>query len=105
MKLVKSLAVAIDKKLCDGKITKSYSDIVVESNLRNHNSGLYKFGFDVEYMKNRRSILNSLCEKYGSDKGEITSEGHPYAWSSHTYADVYELLFQLRRQDVRLVLE
>ncbi len=60
---------------------------------------------DVVYQKNPHSLLNALCDTYGSDKGEIGADGHPYPWPSHTYADFYELLFQLKRQDVRAVLE
>lgn len=60
---------------------------------------------DILYQKNANSLLNALCDTYGSDKGEIVADGHPYPWPSHTYADFYELLFQLKRQDVRAVLE
>lgn len=60
---------------------------------------------DFLYQKSPHSLLNALCDTYGSDKGEIVPDGHPYPWPSHTYAYFYELLFQLKRQDVRAVLE
>src|SRR3546814_783879 len=104
MKSIKSLAATVDRKLFVGQISKVYSDLIDESRLHNHRAESYGFGFDVEYGKHA-SILNALCDRYGSDKGELTSEGNPYPWQSHTYADVYELLFQLRRNDVRLVVE
>lgn len=60
---------------------------------------------DLRYQKSPTSLLNGLCDVYGSDKGELTSQGHPYPWPSHTYADFYELLFQLKRKEVRGVFE
>ena len=60
---------------------------------------------DLRYQKSPTSLLNGLCDVYGSDKGELTSQGHPYPWPSHTYADFYELLFQLKRKAVRRVFE
>jgi hypothetical protein len=51
------------------------------------------------------SILNGLCEKYGSDKGAIKDYGHPYPWPSHTYADFYERLFGHCRFEIKNVFE
>src|SRR3546814_16912865 len=86
MKSIKSLAATVDRKLFVGQISKVYSDLFDESRLHNHRAESYGFGFDVEYGKHA-SILNALCDRYGSDKGELTSEGNPYPWQSHTYAD------------------
>jgi len=61
--------------------------------------------FNGEYIKNDKSMLNALCDKYGTDKGEASSQGNPYHWPSHNYADIYELMFRLRRNDVKLVIE
>lgn len=60
---------------------------------------------DLRYQKSKTSLLNRLCDTYGSDKGEIVSHDHPYPWPSHTYADMYELLFQIKRKEVRGVFE
>jgi hypothetical protein len=57
------------------------------------------------YRKNASSLLNQLCDKYGSDKGEIRTEGHPYPWPSHSYADFMERTFGHCRQHIRNVFE
>jgi hypothetical protein len=51
------------------------------------------------------SELSALCDKYGSDKGEIAPSGHPYPWPSHTYADFYEGRFWHCRTHIRNVFE
>ena len=38
--------------------------------------------------------LSELCDIYGSDKGEIISEPHPFPAPSHTYADSYSSIFR-----------
>ena len=78
---------------------------IKERSLIKHRSDLFSYGFNGEYIKNNNSALNVLCDKYGSDKGEVSSEGNPYPWASHNYADIYELMFRLRRNDVELLLE
>jgi len=64
-------------------------------------------GFQMvgHYAKNSKSLLSELCDKYGSDKGEIQPEGNPYPWPSHTYADYYSRLFDHCRPHLRKVFE
>lgn len=62
-------------------------------------------GILIEYEFNNDSLLNRLCDKYGSDKGEVTPAGRVYTWPSHTYVDVYEMLFQSHREQFTKVLE
>jgi hypothetical protein len=57
------------------------------------------------YRKSKTSLLNSLCDRYGSDKGEIKTGGHPYPWRSHSYADFYERQFGMQRKYMRNVFE
>lgn len=57
------------------------------------------------YKKNATCYLSELCDKYGSDKGELTSSGHPYPWPAHTYADYYSRLFSHCRPHIRFVFE
>jgi len=57
------------------------------------------------YNKNQNSLLNQLCDKYGSDKGEISNFGHPYPWPSHTYADYIEKTFYHCRNNILNVFE
>lgn len=63
------------------------------------------YHFVVHYQKSANDLLSQLCDKYGSDKGEVRSSGHPYTWPSHTYADLYSRLFSHCRNSVRNVFE
>ena len=79
--------------------------IVVRSRIHDvlaANSELY---FSCFYQRNPASLLNGLCEKYGSDKGSLKPQGHPYPWAPHTYADFVERLFDHCRQSVKNVFE
>ena len=60
--------------------------------------------FNGQHLKNHSS-LNVFCDKYGSDKVAINSEGNPYPWHSHSYSDIYDLIFRLRRYDVEILIE
>lgn len=57
------------------------------------------------YLKNLDCELAHLCDKYGSDKGEIKTVGHPYPWPSHTYSDYYKRLWGHCRYGVNKVFE
>jgi len=57
------------------------------------------------YQKNMNCEVSRLCDIYGSDKGELVKEGHPYPWPSHTYADFYAKLFSHCRNNVTKVFE
>jgi len=59
----------------------------------------------IHYQKNSSSLLSALCDKYGSDKGENQSSGHPYTWPAHTFADYYSRLFDHCRNSVTRVFE
>jgi hypothetical protein len=61
--------------------------------------------YSVYYKKKRPSLLNALCDKYGSDKGEVATSGHPYPWPSHTYADFIERHFGHCRDFIANVFE
>ena len=61
--------------------------------------------FIAHYRKNYSNLLSSLCDNYGSDKGEIKKSSHPYPWPSHTYADFYSRLFDHCRIHVNKVFE
>ncbi len=63
------------------------------------------YSYTVYYDRSSASELNALCDKYGSDKGEIRPDGHPYPWRSHSYADFIESRFMHCRDSVRHVFE
>jgi hypothetical protein len=63
------------------------------------------FSYTVHYEKDETNYLASLCDKYGSDKGEIKTSGHPYVWPSHTYTDYVDARFRHCRELVKNVFE
>jgi hypothetical protein len=65
----------------------------------------FDYKFVVTYEKNNKNMIAQLCDKYGSDKGEIKTFGHPYTWQSMTYADFYLCLFHHCRNRVKRVFE
>jgi hypothetical protein len=65
----------------------------------------YGFRGVFQYKKDLNCQLAALCDKYGSDKGEIESSGHPYPWPSHSYSDYYRRLWGHCRSSVRNVFE
>jgi hypothetical protein len=78
-----------------------FKDLVAKWKFRN----LRKNQITQYYEKNHSCLLAQLCDKYGSDKGEITTTGHPYPWKSHTYTDFYSQLFDHCRDNVKYVFE
>jgi len=59
----------------------------------------------ASYRKDYKCELATLCDKYGSDKGEIRSSGHPYPWPSHSYSDYYRRIWGHCRMAVKRVFE
>lgn len=57
------------------------------------------------YKKNAGNPISFLCDRYGSDKGSLTHDGHPYPWPAHTYADYYFQLFGHAKHTIRKVFE
>ncbi len=65
----------------------------------------FPFRFINHYQKNTNSLLNKLCQQYGSDKGSIQETNHPYPWPAHTYADYYSRIFDHCRHYIKNVFE
>jgi hypothetical protein len=63
------------------------------------------FSYTVFYEKDPANYLAELCDKYGSDKAEIKTTGHPYPWPSHTYGDFLSTRFGHCREMIRRVFE
>lgn len=80
------------------------ANYVIEKFLGVLRTGL-DFRFYVHHQKNNSDTLSGLCDKYGSDKGELVGSGHPYPWPSHTYADFYSRTFSHCRPSVTKVFE
>ena len=62
------------------------------------------FRIGISYAGDQVSAINQLFEKYGSDKGGFLGES-PFPWDTHTYGDVYSLLFDHCREKVENVFE
>jgi hypothetical protein len=96
---LKQVILKIDEKFLSGSITKILSKIIgtfnniFESRIKSKHFSQSHYGFFSYYRKNYNCELSRLCDLYGSDKGEVESAGHPYPWTSHTYADYYSSLF------------
>lgn len=63
------------------------------------------FALETHYSRSPHNSLSELCDVYGSDKGEVRSDGHPYWWPSHTYADYVSRLFGHCRESIHRVFE
>ena len=107
---IKKLVGQIDRTILGGVLKSYYKPLITKMPLITKKGVSYKndyfnYGFDIQYQKNDDSLLNILSDTYGSDKGEVSPESNPYPWDSHNYADFYSLVFGLRRNDVKSVIE
>ena len=102
--MIKSAIQRIDALFFGGMIRTVQRENYVNKSLRPLNANL-DHRFIAYYEKNYSNLLSELCDKYGSDKGEIAKSGHPYLWPSHTYADFYSRLYDHCRIDVKRVFE
>lgn len=103
--MIKQILDKIDKIIFFGKLKKIYKILVYQKISFNHKNKDFDYNYFTQYNKNYQSEINTLCEKYGSDKGESTNEIKPYNWLAHNYADIYELIFKLKKEDVKLLIE
>jgi SAM-dependent methyltransferase len=102
--MIRKIVKQLDLLILGGSLRKIIFSKREKQILERRSKGL-KYSMNLQYAKNDVSLLNTLCEKYGSDKGEVNSGGHHYTWPSHNYADFYDLIFGIRRHDVELVIE
>ncbi|MCF1426564.1 MAG: hypothetical protein LPD71_01575 [Shewanella sp.] len=102
--LLKKIIIKIDRLLFFGFFIRRYSSFRANKKI-DFKSEIFDYGFAVQYKKYDESPINNLCNTYGSDKGGVSSNSNPYDWPSHNYADFYDLIFGLRRYDVRSVVE
>ena len=102
--LIKKIVGQIDRTILGGVLTRFYLSLRVQKSVK-YKTDYLSYGFDVQYQKNDGSLLNILSDTYGSDKGEVSPDSNPYDWPSHNYVDFYSLVFGLRRNDVKSVIE
>jgi hypothetical protein len=95
---------SLDYRLTGHRFSKGWTlflDYLIQRNVRR----------DVRFLRNeviyspRNEDFVSLCDKYGSDKGSLLTENHPYPWEPHTYASLYSFLFSHCRDSFKQVLE
>ena len=72
MNHLKKLIASIDRRYLGGILEKTQEN----QRLNDLQSGL-EFKITTYYSKNVANEIAQLCDLYGSDKGEIKSEGHP----------------------------
>jgi hypothetical protein len=101
--MIKTKLKSMDKIFFGGFFVKLRYRILLNNDLDKIESNLdYKF---ISFYKKNKNLISQLCDKYGSDKGEITSSGHPYRWPSHSYADFYSGIFSHCRFTIKKVFE
>jgi len=102
--MLRQVIIDIDQTILDGRLRHWRAHYAAFSAQKAVGSSL-PFRMEVFYAKNPASSLASLCDLYGSDKGELKQTDHPYPWPSHSYTDFYELLFAARRFNIERVIE
>lgn len=108
---MKKIFRAIDSFVLGGLIRSFVQKLRRKLRTPKDNKRIEKLGSIMEYKiisfykKNSSCEISSLCDVYGSDKGQIKTGPHPYPWPSHTYADFYSRLFWHCRNGVRNVFE
>ncbi|QOC22020.1 class I SAM-dependent methyltransferase [Wenzhouxiangella sp. AB-CW3] len=59
----------------------------------------------VTHYDQRWTLLSELCDRHGSDKGQLRSDEQPYDWPAHTYTEHYNTLYDHCREHVANVFE
>jgi hypothetical protein len=101
--MIKEKIKYIDGVFLNNAISNSFYRLTFYMQMKKMAAGL-GYSCIANYKKNQ-SLLAGLCDKYGSDKGAIKVDGHPYSWPAHTYADYYSNLFSHCRTSIGKVFE
>lgn len=102
--MIQSIVRAIDNALFGAFMQKWYGKRMTSKMLAIIEDS-FEYRIVSHYQKNLSCDLSALCDLYGTDKGEIQKDGHPYPWPSHNYADFYSRLFDHCRNSVQNVFE
>jgi len=94
----------VDYRIFNNKLKKFFDSIVFRFNVRESIKS-DQFLYTVGLISRERSLLNELCDKYGSDKGSTKLGVKPYPWPAHTYTSIYSLIFGLNRFSIKNILE
>lgn len=104
MSFIKAFIKYIDRKLL-GRNIQLLKAFIAERHLKEYRKNELSSSINTQYKKQEKSELNFICDKYGTDKGEVTSANNPYQGNSHNYTDVYEFLFRLHKDNVKSLIE
>lgn len=99
-----SLARSLDRALLGGALHR-LRDTLRHDAERRRLARENPYRAEIFYSKDARSDLSGLFDRYGSDKGALIADGHPYPGAPHTFADFYEMLFFHRRNAIRTIVE
>lgn len=55
--------------------------------------------------KSKLNTLNTLCKKFGCDKGYFEGSQEYFSWAPHSYTDLYYFLFSNQRKSIKKVFE
>lgn len=100
----KRISIKIDDNFFKGFLRRFLSRGVNAERVRRFETK-FNYRINIYYSKNLSNEISILCDKYGSDKGEISPLGHPYPWPSHSYSDYYSHIFSNHREGVKRVFE
>ena len=59
----------------------------------------------LEYGGRIRNDFNTLCDRFGTDKGSVSCRSKYFDWPPHTYGDFYSLIFGHCRESVKKFFE
>ena len=53
--------------------------------------------------KSKSNLLNTLCKKFGCDKGYFEGSQEYFSWAPHSYTDLYYFLFSNQRKSIKSI--
>jgi hypothetical protein len=85
--------------------TRTTSELITENRNLKILSKSSKYQTKIFHLGRANLELASLCDLYGSDKGELRLSEHPYPGPSHSYVEYYSQIFSHCRNRVTKVFE
>lgn len=93
----------IDSDFFKGKAKKIYIDYIENNYYRIYKKDIFNYGYTSQYRSNKNSEINKLCKRYRTDKGGSDLKSNKL--DIHNYSDIYELLFRLHKEDIKILIE
>ena len=102
---LKAVVRKFDEILFNSQIQNSFYKRKVFISLRSFETDKTNHLAKSYFSKDLNNPLSYLCDKYGSDKGELDNKDQPYTWAAHSYSDYYMRLFGHCRFNIKKVFE